>query len=58
MGQGILLSADSEIDFMIHGIFKYKFFFKISLFKHTDVEQIVVSVGPYALIISILEFNE
>ncbi len=26
MGQGILLSADSEIDFMIHGIFSYSFF--------------------------------
>ena len=26
MGQGILLSADSEIDFMIHGIFSYNFF--------------------------------
>lgn len=26
MGQGILLSQDSEIDFMIHGIFQYNFF--------------------------------
>lgn len=26
MGQGILLSADSDIDFMIHGIFQYNFF--------------------------------
>ena len=26
MGQGILLSTDSNIDFMIHGIVKYSFF--------------------------------
>ena len=26
MGYGILLSADSEIDFMIHGVFQYNFF--------------------------------
>lgn len=26
MAQGILLSADNEIDFMIHGVFKYNFF--------------------------------
>lgn len=26
MGCGILLSADSEIDFMIHGVFQYSFF--------------------------------
>lgn len=26
MGQGILLSADADIDFMIHGIFQYNFF--------------------------------
>lgn len=26
MGYGILLSADSEIDFMIHGVFQYSFF--------------------------------
>lgn len=26
MGQGILLSADTEIDFMIHGVFSYSFF--------------------------------
>lgn len=26
MGQGILLSAADEIDFMIHGVFPYKFF--------------------------------
>lgn len=26
MGYGILLSADSEVDFMIHGVFQYKFF--------------------------------
>lgn len=26
MGQGILLSADTDIDFMIHGVFQYNFF--------------------------------
>ena len=26
MDMGILLSADQEIDFMIHGIFQYNFF--------------------------------
>ena len=26
MGYGIMLSADSEIDFMIHGVFQYNFF--------------------------------
>lgn len=26
MGQAVLLSADSEIDFMIHGVFSYNFF--------------------------------
>lgn len=26
MGQGILLSADNEIDFMVHGVFPYQFF--------------------------------
>ena len=26
MAQGILLSAENEIDFMIHGVFKYNFF--------------------------------
>ena len=26
MGQGILLSADQEVDFMVHGVFSYKWF--------------------------------
>ena len=26
MGQGILLSGNADIDFMIHGIFQYSFF--------------------------------
>ena len=26
MAQGILLTAENEIDFMIHGVFKYNFF--------------------------------
>ena len=26
MAQGILLSAENEIDFMIHGVFSYNFF--------------------------------
>ena len=26
MGQGILLSAETEVDFMIHGVFSYELF--------------------------------
>ena len=26
MGQGILLSAAAEVDFMVHGLFPYEFF--------------------------------
>ena len=26
MGQGILLSASADIDFMVHGVFPYEFF--------------------------------
>lgn len=42
MGQGILLSAESEIDFMIHGIFSYEVFGQTAWITTTHVCVLIV----------------
>lgn len=52
MGQGILLSAGSDIDFMIHGIFSYELFGQTVWITTTHVCVLIVflALGIFALL--------
>ena len=51
MGQGILLSADQEVDFMVHGVFSYKWFGHTVWITTTHVCVLIVFLilGIFAL---------
>ncbi len=52
MGQGILLSADTEVDFMIHGLFSYELFGQTVWITTTHVCVVIVflMLGIFALV--------